>query len=453
MRSRSFSLALAVAVMLDAVLAASACQPAPAPKAAFGLADPPAASTTSTTAEPTPSARPVDTGPAAVDAREPRDASGKDLAVTDVFLGSRHPSGGHPELIGVEQSSRVAWVRHSRVGTAVQIDLVDLVKGKIIDTWESDPDRKLELFGFKRLAFQPLAGTLAEDLVRYARIVAANEERRLGVPAMSVSADRTKIAFLVKAGPRLQVAVADGEGKNVQRLGTDTMRGEGPSVSPDGRWVTFSACEPKAKDNDCPRALWAVDLRDTKRVPRKLPVAWPGAVVWDADSSGLATTEAIALARASGVKDLRRSCLLHVALETGETKTVACADDAFDTRLAVSPDRKRAAFLVSRGEPPNRTFDVRTCDVPKGVCGEPTPIPQLVEDPLLTDDGVLHAAVIRGIPWSARLQPREETTFGEGGWMTGAHRLDGTTFARIVLLDKGFAIRTLTGTRFRKARP
>lgn len=380
------------------------------------------------------------------DDRSPPAAPKPTSSLVTAFLGDRDPNDGHPEIVGVDREKRRVWVRRQRRDETVVIDTIDLVAESLVETWASDPKRRLELTGFKRLAFQPLSGSLADDLVRYARIVVGNDERSLDVPALSVSADKSKIAFLVKGGPRLQVAIADGEGKNVRLIGAPSMRGEHPSVSPDGRWLAFSACEKTATNNDCPRSLFVVDLRDPKLAPRKLSVAWPAAVAWDADSAGLSTTQAIALARASGDLDLRRSCLVHVKIEAGEARPIVCAEDAYDTQLAVSPDRKSSVFVVMQGEPPRLSFDLRTCDLGKGECAAPFAIRQLVEPPLLTDEGVVHAAIIPGTPWSLRLAPREERVVADVGWMTGARRLDGQTFVRTAVFRDGYGVRTISGT-------
>lgn len=376
----------------------------------------------------------------------PAKGASADASSAKIFLEAKDPSGGFPEIIAVDAEKRRVWVRRDTKDDTARIHTVDVAAGKIVETWDSDPKRRLELTGFKRLAFQKLSGVLADDLARYAQIVARADERTILVPSMSVAADRSTIAFLVKAGPRLQVAVADAEGKHVRTVGTPTMRGEHPSVSPDGRWLAFSGCDRTATTNDCPRSLFVVDLRDPKLAPRKLPVAWPAALAWDADSRGLSTTEAIALARASGVPNLRRSCLLHVNVEPGDVTPIVCAEGVYDTQLAVSPNRLFAAFFVSRDQPPDRSFDVRTCALSQRTCAAPAPIPQLVAPPSVTDEGIAHASALEGDVWSQRLDPREAHLVGDVGWPAGAVPLDAKTLVRTVPVEGGYAVEVLAAT-------
>ncbi len=145
----------------------------------------------------------------------------------------------------------------------------------------------------------------------------------------------TRIAYVVKAGPRytLRVTDADGEGGQVALTSPEPIIS--PAWSPDGREIAYVSFETQKA------VVWVQDLSTGQRRPIANFRGSNSAPAWTADGRSVAAT----LSQAGGSQ-------IYLINREGGTPQRLTTSSSIDTEPVYSPDGKSLFFVSDRGGGP-----------------------------------------------------------------------------------------------------
>ncbi len=145
----------------------------------------------------------------------------------------------------------------------------------------------------------------------------------------------TRIAYVVKAGPRFTLRVTDADGEGGQVALTSPEPIISPAWSPDGREIAYVSFETQKA------VVWVQDLSTGARRPIANFRGSNSAPAWTVDGSSVAAT----LSQAGGSQ-------IYLISREGGTPRRLTNSSSIDTEPVFSPDGKQIYFVSDRGGAP-----------------------------------------------------------------------------------------------------